>query len=128
MPADAYYRRYAKRTGISDADGFAAPFSGDEHSWANMLKEGATTCWEAWGKDQKWNTSLCHPWASAPIIVLIEDAIGIRPSEPGFAAITQTPHAPAEWGDIHLTFGTVRGKITADRRAGVWTLRIGEAD
>ena len=102
--------------------------SEEEHSWGNMLREGATSCWEAWGKDQKWNTSLCHPWASAPIIVLIEDAIGIRPSEPGFAAITQTPHAPAEWGDIHLTFGTVRGKITADRRAGVWTLRIGEAD
>lgn len=43
------------------------------HSWANMLKEGATTCFEAWGKEQKWNTSLCHPWASAPVIVLTED-------------------------------------------------------
>jgi len=44
-----------------------------EHSWINMIKEGATTCFEAWGKDQKWNTSLCHPWASAPIIVIFED-------------------------------------------------------
>lgn len=44
-----------------------------EHSWHQMLKEGATSCFEAWGKDQKWNTSLCHPWASAPIIVLSED-------------------------------------------------------
>lgn len=44
-----------------------------EHSWVNMLKEGATTCFEAWGKAQKWNTSLCHPWASAPIIILFED-------------------------------------------------------
>lgn len=43
------------------------------HSWANMLKEGATTCFEAWGKEQKWNTSLCHPWACTPIIVLTED-------------------------------------------------------
>lgn len=47
-----------------------------EHSWANMLREGATTCFEAWGKDQKWNTSLCHPWASAPIIAMIEDLNG----------------------------------------------------
>ncbi len=47
-----------------------------EHSWVNMLKEGATTCFEAWGKDQKWNTSLCHPWASAPIIAICEDLAG----------------------------------------------------
>ena len=47
-----------------------------EHSWVNMLREGATTCYEAWGKEQKWNTSLCHPWASAPIIVLCEDLDG----------------------------------------------------
>lgn len=48
-----------------------------EHSWVNMLREQATTCFEAWGKDQKWNTSLCHPWASAPIILLIEDLADI---------------------------------------------------
>lgn len=46
-----------------------------ERSWANMLREGATTCFEAWGVDQKWNTSLCHPWASSPIIIMIEDLI-----------------------------------------------------
>ena len=26
-----------------------------EHGWMNMLREGATTCFEAWGKEQKWN-------------------------------------------------------------------------
>ena len=52
-----------------------------EHGWVNMLREGATTCFEAWCKDQKWNTSLCHPWASAPIIVLLEDIMGIAPNE-----------------------------------------------
>lgn len=44
-----------------------------EHSWVNMLREGATTCFEAWGKEQKWNTSLCHPWSCAPIIAIVED-------------------------------------------------------
>ena len=52
---------------------------GGEHSWKNMLDEGATTLFEAWGKEQKWNTSLCHPWASAPVSVLIEDILGITP-------------------------------------------------
>ena len=52
-----------------------------EHSWVNMLRDGATTCFEAWGKEQKWNTSLCHPWASAPIIIIIEDIMKITPDE-----------------------------------------------
>ena len=40
--------------------------------WCNMLAEGATTLYEAWGKEQKWNTSLCHPWAAAPILILAD--------------------------------------------------------
>ncbi|MDD6800938.1 MAG: family 78 glycoside hydrolase catalytic domain [Firmicutes bacterium] len=44
--------------------------------WLNMLSEGATTTFEAWGKNQKWNTSLFHPWATAPLIVFAD---GIRP-------------------------------------------------
>lgn len=43
-----------------------------EHSWYHMLQEGATAAFEAWGKEQKWNTSLCHAWASAPVPVLME--------------------------------------------------------
>ena len=46
-----------------------------EHGWVNMLREGATNCFEAWGKDQKWNTSLCHPWASAPIPIFFSTMI-----------------------------------------------------
>ncbi len=54
-----------------------------KNSWYNMVREGGTTCFEAWGKDQKVNTSLCHPWASAPITVLIEDLAGLYPKSPG---------------------------------------------
>ena len=48
----------------------------DSGCWLLMLSEGATTTFEAWGKDQKWNTSLFHPWATAPLIVFAE---GVRP-------------------------------------------------
>ena len=48
----------------------------DEGAWLNMIKEGATTTFEAWGKDQKWNTSLFHPWAVAPLIIFAD---GIEP-------------------------------------------------
>ncbi len=54
----------------NDAYGFLT--SDGENSWLNMIKEGATVCFEAWGKDKKWNTSLFHPWAAAPILILAE--------------------------------------------------------
>ena len=47
----------------------------DRDCWLNMISEGATTTFEAWGKDQKWNTSLFHPWATAPLIILSENAL-----------------------------------------------------
>ncbi len=43
-----------------------------DHGWVNMLREGASCCFEAWGKEQKFNTSLCHPWGSAPIVIIAE--------------------------------------------------------
>ena len=49
-----------------------------KNSWSNMINEGATACFEAWGKEQKKNISLCHPWACAPIILLIEDFAGLK--------------------------------------------------
>jgi hypothetical protein len=47
----------------------------DGGAWLNMIKEGATLTYEAWGKDQKWNTSLCHPWATAPLIIFADTVI-----------------------------------------------------
>lgn len=48
------------------------------HSWKNMIDEGATCTFEAWGKEQKWNTSLCHPWGTSPVIIIIEDLLGYK--------------------------------------------------
>lgn len=48
----------------------------DTGAWLNMISEGATLTYEAWGKEQKWNTSLCHPWACAPIIIFSDS---VRP-------------------------------------------------
>ena len=62
-----------------EMDAYALIVSEGTQSWYNMVKEGGTSCFEAWGKDQKWNTSLCHPWASAPIPLLIEDILPLHP-------------------------------------------------
>jgi hypothetical protein len=85
--------------------------SEDIHSWGNMLKEGATTCFEAWGKDQKWNTSLCHPWASSPIPVIIEDILGLKPFRPGWEEISFSPHIPAALEHINLELQTIKGCV-----------------
>ena len=31
-----------------------------EGAWLRMLREDATTTFEGWGRDTKWNTSLFH--------------------------------------------------------------------
>lgn len=62
------------------ADAYRLIVNDGEHSWLNMVREGATTCFEAWGKDQKANTSLCHPWAAAPIALLAEDILPALPA------------------------------------------------
>lgn len=51
----------------------------DVYGWRNMLREGATATFEVWGKEQKWNTSLCHAWNSGPISIFTEDLAGLMP-------------------------------------------------
>ena len=88
-------------------DAYRFIVSTSENSWYNMVREGGTTCFEAWGKDQKWNTSLCHPWASTPIVVLIEDILSVTPDGEVGAA-----HLPAGAGRIEMKIPTARGSIT----------------
>lgn len=74
----------------------------DAYGWRNMLREGATACFEAWGKDQKWNTSLCHPWASGFIPLLIEEVTGLHPDPSAPDGLRFEPHLPEEMGNFIL--------------------------
>ena len=76
--------------------------SESSNSWFNMLQEGATTCFEAWSKEQKWNTSLCHAWASAPVIVLLEDIAGAITEKPGWDQMEFDHNIPEEIGYFNL--------------------------
>ncbi|WP_240941630.1 family 78 glycoside hydrolase catalytic domain [Paenibacillus sp. HB172176] len=99
---------------------------GDERSWANMVREGATSCFEAWGKEQKWNTSLCHGWASAPIPLLIEEIIGLKPAKPGWSEIRFEPRIPEGMKDFSLEFPTAQGPIRVEYAAGELKLHAPE--
>ena len=83
--------------------------SESETSWYNMVREGGTTCFEAWGVEQKFNTSLCHPWASAPVSVIIEDILGLTPTAPAWKDYTFNPHLP-EGVSVEATIPLVNGK------------------
>jgi hypothetical protein len=96
-----------------------------ENSWYNMVREGGTACFEAWGKDKKWNTSLCHPWASAPVSVLIEDIIGITPKTPGFGEVFVHPHIPMSVDRLEMRIPLVTGKyIEFEWERGFYNYRI----
>jgi len=94
----------------------------DERSWVNMLREGATTCFEAWGKEQKRNTSLCHPWAAAPIPLLIEEIFGLTPAEPGWRKIRFRPRIPRELGELEFEMQVPAGRIRLKTKNGDCTL------
>ena len=74
----------------------------DQYGWRNMLREGATACFEAWGKDQKWNTSLCHPWASGAIPLMIEELAGVKPDPDWPSGFRFQPRLPAKLDNFRL--------------------------
>ncbi len=78
-----------------------------EISWYNMVREGGTTCFEAWGKDKKNNCSLCHPWASAPVSVLIEGLLSVSPD-----GTVGECHLPKEAGHLTMRIPTGAGPVT----------------
>lgn len=45
----------------------------DKNAWRNMLAQGATTTFEAFGKEKKWNTSLFHTMFAFPVCFLAEN-------------------------------------------------------
>lgn len=98
-----------------------------EHGWVNMVREGATTCFEAWGKEQKWNTSLCHPWACAPISFFIERIAGIRPDPESKKGFSFEPHVPERLKEFELRFSVKEIPYVVRKKNGAvkWEIREG---
>ncbi len=85
----------------------------DEHSWYNMVRENASCLMEAWGADQKWNTSLSHPWGSSPIYFYATKIMGIEAAKAGMKHFKISPKICDEldWAEIELPIPL--GKICA---------------
>lgn len=92
----------------------------DAYGWRNMLREGATASYEAWGKDQKWNTSLCHAWNSGPISLFIEEVVGLHPApeaadgyrfEPPILSLRPDFTLYIPWRDCRLKISQIHGEM-----------------
>ena len=104
--------------------------SRDEHSWYNMLREGATTCMEVWGADQKWNTSWCHPWSSSPIWFYTARVLGIRPTAPGMRAFRIEPLIGKDlsWADFSMPIPDGMLSMKIRREDGVLICTVSAPD
>jgi alpha-L-rhamnosidase len=75
--------------------------------WGGMIDEGATSFWEAYDPDwykedfhsslqadnrSGYFVSLAHGWSSGPTAWLMEELLGIRPTEAGFKTVTIAPN------------------------------------
>ena len=92
--------------------------STDTHSWREMLRNGATTCMEAWGPDQKKNASWCHPWSSGPIYLIAEQVFGLSPAAPGWTKIRFAPPRIKGLPEMSLRVPTPRGPVTVRHTPG----------
>ncbi len=48
------------RLAVLEKDDIIRDMLTEDGTWSRMLREGATSTFEGWGKDTKWNTSLFH--------------------------------------------------------------------
>ncbi len=51
---------------------FDVILSRGEHSWLNMIDNDATAVWESWTKEKKYEVSLCHPFGTSPLWIMLK--------------------------------------------------------
>jgi len=102
--------------------------------WGAMLKQDATTFWEAYDATQKGNEkysfygrpyakSLCHAWSAGPAAFMPSEIFGLTPLEDGWRKFTVKPNlGQLQWASVCLP--TNYGKITVDVENGKITIQI----
>ncbi len=70
-----------------------AAFARVARTWGDMLTQGATTFWETeqGGWDFDRGGSLCHAWSAVPLYLYMAYALGVKPTQPGFAKYEVKP-------------------------------------
>jgi hypothetical protein len=134
------YMRFYELAALAESGQHAYVTGQIKDYWGGMLKAGATCFWEQYdpskkGKDQyamygkPFGMSLCHAWGASPIYLLGKYYLGVRPTQPGYAAYTVEPHlgglkwiegkVPTPQGDIAVFADEKQIKVTAAGGNGV---------
>ncbi len=105
--------------------------------WGGMIKNGATTFWEAYDPTAKdhlsmygrpFGKSLCHAWGASPIYLLGKYFIGVEPTKPGYEEYSVTPvlgglkwmegTVPTPNGDIYVYMDKKQLKVKGTNGIG----------
>ncbi|QJD84299.1 alpha-L-rhamnosidase-related protein [Cohnella herbarum] len=104
--------------------------------WGGMLDLGATSFWETFDPSQSgsehyamygrpFGKSLCHSWGASPLYLLGKYVLGVRPTEPGYAAYILEPSLGGlDW--IEGSVPTPSGEIAVYADANVIKLTVPE--
>jgi len=95
----------------------------DPHSWATMIKEGATTPFEAWSKEDKWNTSLCHPFAAVPIVLFAKHLLGLS-WDPVARTIAWRPKSGVNLPAFSFVFPLPDGRTATAARTATGEMKL----
>jgi alpha-L-rhamnosidase len=81
------------------------------NSWVSMLKQGATMTMEMWNPQEKPNLTWSHGWSASPAYIIAWYLFGIRPTLPGFAALSVRPQ-PGDLEQGRFTMPSLRGPVS----------------
>ena len=112
--------------------------------WGGMLRAGATCFWEQYDPKvqgaaryamygKPFGMSLCHAWGASPLYLLGKYYLGVRPTQPGYAAYVVEPDlgglewitgkVPTPHGDIAVHADATTIRVTAVAGQGVLRFR-----
>ncbi len=100
--------------------------------WGGMLREGATSVWEAYDPTQTgaehyamygspYGKSLCHAWGSGPILLLCRYVAGVKQTGPD-GAFRVAP-APGRYTSFEATVPVGDGEVRVSYQAPACTVR-----
>lgn len=89
-----FYYEALEKTG-----GYTTIVDNIRDKWGDMLRLGATSCWETFlgFEKNRLTRSHCHGWSAAPGYFLSRAILGVRPTRPGFEEFVVEPHTCGLW-------------------------------
>jgi hypothetical protein len=138
------YMRFYELAALAESGQQARVTQEIKDYWGGMLRAGATCFWEEYDPNvqgaaryamygKPFGKSLCHAWGASPLYLLGRYYLGVKPTQPGYAAYVVEPDlggltwiegkVPTPRGDIAVFADGARIKVTA-AAAGNGVLRF----